>query len=200
MRSKDYGYNGYFSWKALKIDRNGRWVLRTFPIRSPLVILIGYNQNYLLRSIGSCKHVQLLLSIHYNLLNLDKMSDTFCSAYWSSVQKKKAFRTFLPQNCKSSPAVVTHAFNPSTWEAKAGRFLSSRSGLQSEFQDSQGYTEKPCLEKNKKTKTKKPPQLTVLPQVLSSFPATTWWLTNICNGIWCPLLVCLKTATVYSHA
>jgi hypothetical protein len=31
------------------------------------------------------------------------------------------------------------------------------------------------------------------------FPATTWWLTTICNGIWCPLLVCLKTATVYSH-
>ena len=29
-------------------------------------------------------------------------------------------------------------------------------GLQSEFQDSQGYTEKPCLEKkNKKTKNKK---------------------------------------------
>jgi hypothetical protein len=30
------------------------------------------------------------------------------------------------------------------------------------------------------------------------FPATTWWLTTICNGIWCPLLVCLKIATVYS--
>jgi hypothetical protein len=26
------------------------------------------------------------------------------------------------------------------------------------------------------------------------FPATTWWLTTICNGIWCPLLVCLRTA------
>ena len=31
------------------------------------------------------------------------------------------------------------------------------------------------------------------------FPATTWWLTAICNEIWCPLLVCLKTVTVYSH-
>jgi hypothetical protein len=39
-------------------------------------------------------------------------------------------------------------FNPSTWEAGAGGFLSS--GLQSEFQDSQGYTEKPCLEKPEK--------------------------------------------------
>jgi hypothetical protein len=41
--------------------------------------------------------------------------------------------------------VVAHAFNPSTWEAEAGG-----PGLQSEFQDSQGYTEKPCLEKPKK--------------------------------------------------
>ena len=31
------------------------------------------------------------------------------------------------------------------------------------------------------------------------FPATTWWFTTISNGIRCPLLVCLKTATVYSY-
>jgi hypothetical protein len=30
-------------------------------------------------------------------------------------------------------------------------------------------------------------------------PATTWWLTTIRNETWCPLLVCLKTATVYLH-
>jgi hypothetical protein len=42
--------------------------------------------------------------------------------------------------------VVVHTFNPST------QFEAS---LQSEFQDSQGYIEKPCLEKPKtKTKTK----------------------------------------------
>jgi hypothetical protein len=43
---------------------------------------------------------------------------------------------------------VAHAFNPSTQEAEAGGFLSSRpAGLQSEFQQvSQGYTAKPCLE------------------------------------------------------
>jgi hypothetical protein len=52
--------------------------------------------------------------------------------------------------------VVVHAFNPNTQEAEAGGFLSSRQpGLQSEFQDSQGYTEKPCLEKPKKKKKKK---------------------------------------------
>jgi hypothetical protein len=44
--------------------------------------------------------------------------------------------------------MVAHAFNPSTWEAEAGVFLSPRQpGLQSEFQEGQGYTEKPCLKK-----------------------------------------------------
>jgi hypothetical protein len=48
--------------------------------------------------------------------------------------------------------LVMHTFNLSTPEAEAGRFLSldfwvwSQPGLQTEFQDSQGYTEKPCLE------------------------------------------------------
>jgi hypothetical protein len=58
--------------------------------------------------------------------------------------------------------VVVHAFNPSSWEAETGWFLSLRpawSGLQSEFQDSQSYTEKACLEKpnqpTKQTKNKK---------------------------------------------
>jgi hypothetical protein len=49
--------------------------------------------------------------------------------------------------------VVVHAFNPSTQEAEAGGFLSSRpTWSMSEFQDSQVYTEKPCLEKKKKKK------------------------------------------------
>jgi hypothetical protein len=34
-------------------------------------------------------------------------------------------------------------------------WVRGQSGLQSEFQDSQGYTEKPCLEKLKKEKEKK---------------------------------------------
>jgi hypothetical protein len=56
-------------------------------------------------------------------------------------------------------AVLVHAFDPSTWEAEEGGFLSSRQpGLQSEFQDSQGYAEKPVLENkqtNKQTKIKR---------------------------------------------
>jgi hypothetical protein len=51
---------------------------------------------------------------------------------------------------KLLPGVVVHAFNPSIWEAEAGEFLSSRPAWSTEFQDSQGYTEKLCLEKRKK--------------------------------------------------
>ena len=38
---------------------------------------------------------------------------------------------------------------------------------------------------------------TALLKVLSSNPTTTWWLTTTRNEIWRPLLVHLKTATVY---
>jgi hypothetical protein len=49
------------------------------------------------------------------------------------------------------PGVVAHAFNPSTLEAEAGGFLSSRPvTIQSEFQDSQGYTEETRSQKTKK--------------------------------------------------
>ena len=43
---------------------------------------------------------------------------------------------------------MAHLFNSSTWEVEAGECLS-------EFQDSQGYTEKPCLKKKKKKKERK---------------------------------------------
>ena len=49
-----------------------------------------------------------------------------------------------------SQAVVAHAFNPSTWEADF--WVRGQPGLQNEFQDSQGYTKKPYLEKPKTNK------------------------------------------------
>ena len=60
--------------------------------------------------------------------------------------------------------MVAHAFNPSTREAEAGGFLSSRPAWSTKFQDSQGYTEKPCLKKKKKTpkQTKKQTPQTLL--------------------------------------
>jgi hypothetical protein len=60
------------------------------------------------------------------------------------------------------PDVVAHTFNPSTWEAEAGRFLSLRPAWST---DSQGYTEKPCLKrKRKKTADYQSP----VPSVLQS--------------------------------
>jgi hypothetical protein len=32
----------------------------------------------------------------------------------------------IPHESENKPGVVAHTFNPSTWEAEAGRFLSSR--------------------------------------------------------------------------
>jgi hypothetical protein len=54
---------------------------------------------------------------------------------------------------EEAPGLVAHVFNPSTWEAEAGGFLSSRPAWSTEFQDSQGYRKTPCLEEpNKQTK------------------------------------------------
>jgi hypothetical protein len=41
-----------------------------------------------------------------------------------SLRKMQHF--FMLQILESSQAVVVHAFNPSTWQAEAGGFLSSR--------------------------------------------------------------------------
>jgi hypothetical protein len=45
-------------------------------------------------------------------------------AYTKITELLQKFRA--DQNIFSSQAVVAHAFNPSTWEAETGRFLSSR--------------------------------------------------------------------------
>ena len=54
------------------------------------------------------------------------------------------------KNCENLPGMMARPFFPSAWEAEAGV-----SGLQSKFQDSQGYMEKLCLEKQSKTKPKR---------------------------------------------
>jgi hypothetical protein len=90
-----------------------------------------------------------------------------------------------PGTLPSITVVVAHDFNPSTWKAEAGRFLSSRLAWSTQssrtvsapwrisvgrgsriseseanlvyrkFQDSQSYTEKPCLNKPKLNKPNK---------------------------------------------
>jgi hypothetical protein len=50
-------------------------------------------------------------------------------------------------------AVVAHAFNPSTWEAEAGRFLSSRPAwYKVSSRTAKAMQRKPCLEKTTTTK------------------------------------------------
>jgi hypothetical protein len=50
--------------------------------------------------------------------------------------------------------VVRHTFDPSTLEAEAGipLWVQDQPGLQSNFQDSQDYIKKPCLERLNQTK------------------------------------------------
>jgi hypothetical protein len=64
---------------------------------------------------------------------------------------------------------VAHAFNPSTWEAE--RWISEFEAslvYKSEFQDSQGNTEKPCLKKFKKKKKKRIEKVSYAPALLFS--------------------------------
>ena len=80
--------------------------------------------------------------------------------------------------------MVLHVFNTSTWEAEAGRcvWVQGQPGLESEFQDSQSYTKKPCLWKKQKERKEITllgagemaqwlRALTALPEVLSSIPS-----------------------------
>ena len=58
------------------------------------------------------------------------------------------FTKTLSQKLQRWLGVVAHTFNPSTREAEAGRFLSSRPAWSTDwFQDSQGYTEKLSINK-----------------------------------------------------
>ena len=77
---------------------------------------------------------------------------------------------------------MVHIFNPSTWEAETGGSLWvwGQPGLQSEFQDSQDYTEKPCLEKKQKEKRKKP----------SFYYCFLWWCS-------CPFCCCFVSHVLF---
>jgi hypothetical protein len=55
---------------------------------------------------------------------------------------------------KLSQAVVACTFNSIGRQRQAGFWVRGQPGLQSEFQDSQGYTEKPCLKKQNKKQNK----------------------------------------------
>lgn len=53
----------------------------------------------------------------------------------------------LKKNALQFLGVAEHSFNPSSLKAEAGRFLSTRPAWSTnQGQDSQDYTENPCLE------------------------------------------------------
>ena len=69
-----------------------------------------------------------------------------------------AFKFFLLRNKMTSQAVVTHTFNPSTWEAEAGRSLwvGGQSGwTTAKIPGKPRQHRKPCLEIPKRKKKKK---------------------------------------------
>jgi hypothetical protein len=79
-------------------------------------------------------------------------------------------------------------------------------GLQSEFQDSQGYTEKPCLEKKKKRKEKKRNLLMCI--ISSEFSLTTsgskpiytrFFLSNIRLWSWVQIPASIYKSTSSSY-
>jgi hypothetical protein len=55
----------------------------------------------------------------------------------------------------ASPGVVAHAFNPSTWEAEAGEFLSSRPAWSTERVPGQPGLHRETLSRKTKKKKKK---------------------------------------------
>ena len=71
-----------------------------------------------------------------------------------------------PKTCACSSIHIRNQVSRAWWrmplipalgrQRQADFWVRGQPGLQSEFQDSQGYTEKPCLEKQKTTKQKKP--------------------------------------------
>jgi hypothetical protein len=77
---------------------------------------------------------------------------------WVSHFLKKQNKTKQQTNKnKVSRAVVAHTFNPSTWEAEAGGFLSSRPAWSTEWVSGQPGLHRETLSQKKKTKNGEQP-------------------------------------------
>jgi hypothetical protein len=78
---------------------------------------------------------------------------------WQTVCTKKNKKNKTQQKTGLQLGVVVHAFNPSTWEAEADRFLSSRPAWSTKWVPGQPGLYRETLsrkkQKNKKTKNKK---------------------------------------------
>jgi hypothetical protein len=69
-----------------------------------------------------------------------KICYTYTMEYYSTIRNKDIM------NLKKKKKKIANNFSPNTWEAEGGR-SKHLPGLQSKFQDYQGYTEKLHLEK-----------------------------------------------------
>jgi hypothetical protein len=74
-----------------------------------------------------------------------------CAGRVSPTRKNKDLKK--PNNCQT---VVAHAFNPSTWEAEAGGFLSSRLAWSTEWVPGQPGLHRETLSQNKQTNKQTP--------------------------------------------
>jgi hypothetical protein len=108
-----------------------------------------HSENLLCAHTCPCWHV----TVFRNILCINMSAHAYI--LWSSERfylwtHKHRLTHDYDQKWYVSPGVVAHAFNPSTWEAEAGGFLSSRPAWSAEWVP--GYTENPCLKKPKKKK------------------------------------------------
>ena len=75
---------------------------------------------------------------------------------------------------------------PALWRQRQADFwVQGQPGVQSEVQDSQGYTEKPCLEKKQKNKTKKKKQNQKnKKKKKKEMNSSRSWAKSACLGSW----------------
>ena len=87
-------------------------------------------------------------------------------------------KIFQQTSKQKMPGMTTYTFNPSTQEAETGRSLWAwgQPGLQSKFQDSQSYTEKPCSKNKTIIKTKERKSIKICERFL--LPNLASWRTR----------------------
>ena len=105
------------------------------------------------KTIQGLPHLVILPIYSYKTQTLLSMPASTCwlepdIAVWEALLGHEKYRR--------RQVVVEHAFNPRTWEAEAGKFLSSRPTWSTEWvPGQQGYKEKPCLEKKERERERK---------------------------------------------
>jgi hypothetical protein len=77
---------------------------------------------------------------------------TLFTSWPRSKRKRKRYSPTIPLKSITLPGVVAHVFNPSTREAEAGRFLSSRPAWNYKVSSRTARVRNPVLKNQKKKK------------------------------------------------